>query len=93
MDNTSLVWTDLVHLWWLAGDALAIIILTPAMVGGEGEGRCNSRKVAVRLPGKGNSNSHGARLVHLIISMMKWIRASRFPMENSLSGEQDRGEG
>ena len=25
------------------------------------------RKVAVRLPGKGNSNSHGARPVHLIV--------------------------
>ena len=27
------------------------------------------RKVDVRLPGKGNSNSHGARAVHQIISM------------------------
>ena len=26
--------------------------------------------VDVRLPGKGNSNSHGARPVHLIITMM-----------------------
>jgi len=26
-------------------------------------------KVDVRLPGKGNSNSHGARPVHLIITM------------------------
>ena len=32
------------------------------------------RKVDVRLPGKGNSNSHGARPVHLIITMIKWIR-------------------
>ena len=29
------------------------------------------RKVDVRLPGKGNSNSHGARPVHLIITMTK----------------------
>jgi hypothetical protein len=29
------------------------------------------RKADVRLPGKGNSNSHGARLVHLIVSMIK----------------------
>jgi len=29
------------------------------------------RKVDVRLPGKGNSNSHGARPVHLIITMIK----------------------
>ena len=35
------------------------------------------RKVDVRLPGKGNSNSHGARPVHLIITMIKWIRTSR----------------
>ena len=32
------------------------------------------RKVDVRLPGQGNSNSHGARPVHLIISTIKWIR-------------------
>jgi len=38
----------------------------------------------VRLPGKGNSNSHGARPVHLIITMVKWIRTSRLSM-NSLS--------
>jgi len=30
-----------------------------------------ARKVGVRLPGKGNSNSHGARPVHQIITMMK----------------------
>ena len=41
-------------------------------------------KVHVRLPGKGNSNSHGARLVHLIIMMMKWIRTSRLSIKNSL---------
>ena len=28
-------------------------------------------KVDVRLPGKGNSNLHGVRPVHLIITMMK----------------------
>ena len=33
-----------------------------------------TRKVDVRLPGKGNSDSHGARPVHLIITMIKWIR-------------------
>jgi len=36
-----------------------------------------TRKVDVRLPRKGNSNSHGARPVHLIISMIKWIRTIR----------------
>ena len=30
-------------------------------------------KVDVRLPGKGNENSHGARPVHLIITMIKWM--------------------
>jgi len=36
-----------------------------------------TRKVDVRLPGRGNSNSHGARPVDLIITMIKWIRTSR----------------
>ena len=31
----------------------------------------SQRKVDVRLPGKGNSKSHVARLVHLIITMIK----------------------
>jgi len=43
------------------------------------------RKVDVRLPGKNNSNSHGARPVHLVISMIKWIRTSRLSIKNSLS--------
>ena len=58
-----------------------------------GEGRdlvpCSAltgaRKVDVRLHGKGNSNSHGARPVHLIIKMIKWIRTSRLSIKNSLS--------
>ena len=37
----------------------------------------NTRKVDVRLPGKGNSNSNGARPVQLIIIMIKWIRTYR----------------
>jgi len=37
------------------------------------------------LPGKGNSNSHGSRPVHLIITMIKWIRTSRLSIKNSLS--------
>ena len=43
------------------------------------------RKVDVRLPGKGNSNSHGARPAHLIITMIKWIQTSRLAIKNSLS--------
>ena len=38
-----------------------------------------------RLLGKGNSNSHGARPVHLIITMIKWIWTSRLSIKNSLS--------
>ena len=43
-----------------------------------------ARKVDVRLPGKGNSNSPGARLVHLTITMIKWLRTRRFSRKNSL---------
>jgi len=42
-------------------------------------------KVEVRLPAKGNSNSHGARPVHLFITMIKRIRTSRFSIKNSPS--------
>ena len=44
-----------------------------------------TRKVYVRLPGKGNSNSHGARPVHLIISMIKLIRTNMLSIKDSLS--------
>ena len=49
---------------------------------------CPAQKVDVRLPGKWNSNSHGARPVHLIITMIKWIRTSRMSMKNSLSAQE-----
>ena len=42
-------------------------------------------QVDIRLSGKGNSNSHGARPVHQITSMIKWIRTSRLAINNSLS--------
>jgi hypothetical protein len=45
----------------------------------------SSRKVDIRLPEKGTSNSHGARLVLQTISIIKWIRTSRFSITNSLS--------
>ena len=38
----------------------------------------------MRLPGKGKTNFNGARPVHQILSMMKWIRTSRLSMKNSL---------
>ena len=45
----------------------------------------STRKVDVRLPGKVNPNSHGTRPVHLIITMIQWIRTSRLSIKNSLS--------
>jgi hypothetical protein len=44
------------------------------------------RKVNVRLPGKENSNAHGARPVHLISTKVNWIRASRLSIKSSLLG-------
>ena len=41
------------------------------------------RKVNLRLPGKGNAIFHGARPVHLIITMVKWIRTSRSSIKYS----------
>ena len=46
-----------------------------------------ARKVDARLPGKVISKSHGARPVHRIITMMKWIWSSRLSIEKSFSGE------
>ena len=45
------------------------------------------RKADAR-PVKENSNSHAARPVHLIITMIKWIRTSRLSLRNSLSGDE-----
>ena len=42
-----------------------------------------SRKVDIRLPGKGNSNPHGARPVH---QNHRWIRTRRVSINNSLWG-------
>jgi len=50
-----------------------------------------SRKVDVRLPGKGNSNSHGARPVHLVITIIEWIRTSRLSIKDSLCLWRFRG--
>ena len=41
-----------------------------------------ARKVDVRLHGKENSNSHGARPVHQTITMLKWIRTRRLSMKS-----------
>ena len=37
------------------------------------------------------SNFHGARPVHLIITMIKWIRTSRLSIKNSLSAGECGG--
>jgi len=50
------------------------------------------RKVDIRLPGKGNSNSHGARPDHQIISMIKWIRTSVLSIKNALPRRQAGNE-
>jgi len=50
------------------------------------------RKVDKRLPGKDNSDSHGARPVHQIIPMIKWIRTSRLSIKNSLSLSATRSQ-
>jgi len=47
-----------------------------------------ARKADVRLPGKANSISHGARPVHLIITMIKWIRTSRLSIKNGVPPRQ-----
>jgi len=45
----------------------------------------STRKADVTLPGKGNSNSHGERTIHLIITMIRWNRTSRLSIKNYLS--------
>ena len=41
-----------------------------------------TRKIDIRLTGKGNSNSHGARPVYLIIRMIEWFRTSTLSIKN-----------
>jgi hypothetical protein len=50
------------------------------------EGGLSTMKVDIKLPGKGDSNSHSARPVHQTISMTKWIWTSRLILKSSLSG-------
>ena len=45
----------------------------------------DARKVDVRLPGRGNSNSCSARPIHLTITMIKWIRTSALSIKKCLS--------
>ena len=64
--------------WYVLRRNFTKVVLPPRVSG--------ARKVDVRPPGKENSNSHGARPVHLIITMIKWFRTSRLSIKNSLSG-------
>ena len=64
------------------------------------QGAGYTRKVDARLPGKGNSNSHGARPVPSTITMVKRTWTSRLSMKNFLSatsvvctGKGFRGKG
>ena len=43
------------------------------------------REVGVRLPKKAESNSYGARPVHLIITVIEWSRTSILSIKNSVS--------
>ena len=43
------------------------------------------RKVDVRLPGKWQLKSHGARPVHPILKLMRWTRTSRLSAKKSLA--------
>ena len=49
------------------------------------------RKEDARLPGKGDLNFHGARPVHLIITMTRRIRTSRLSTKNSRSSSGNAG--
>ena len=53
-----------------------------------------TRKVDVRLPGKENSNSHGARPVHPNHQNVEMDLTSRLSIKNSLSGctKLERGQ-
>jgi len=53
------------------------MVVPPRYPQGMSTGYHLPRKVDVRLPGKGNSNPHGARPVHLIITTIMWIWTSR----------------
>jgi len=50
--------------------------------------RMESRSSQREYLEKGFQNSHGARPVHQIISMIKWIRTSRLSIMSSLSEDQ-----
>jgi len=64
----------------LFGEFQEVVVVEPQVLHLRQESDLH-RKVDVRLPGKGND----ARPVHLIITMILWIRTSRLSIKNSLS--------
>ena len=78
---------------WPANDRMvhqvsAIIAAVEEVAGGAQVVLQQGRKVDIRLPGKGDSNSHGARLVH---QKHRWTRTSRLSIKNSLSPQATKG--
>ena len=78
--------SSMLHELWFLSYVSCFTIVFWLHAGGSG------RKVDEGLPGKENFNSHGetpnthgARPVHLIITMIKWIWTSRLSIKNSLS--------
>ena len=67
--------------WRGAADEVEAWFSTPKMNGVV----CVAHSVDARPGIKRNLNSHGARPVHLIIAMIKWIRTSRLSLKNSFS--------
>ena len=49
------------------------------------------KKVNVRLPGQGNSNSHGARPVHKIILMIEWVVNKEISLSRKPSWQETEG--
>ena len=76
---------DRIHLIYLG--CIAYALLRPAPL----EVCLRPGKVDIELPGTGNSNFQGARLVHQIISMIQWIKSWRWwnRMAHALSALED----
>ena len=80
------------HLWRDFGwPTIIFSLILFAVMGWWGSAfTCEAWKIDARLPGKENSNSHGATPVRQIISLMKWIRTSMLSINNSLSACEER---
>ena len=58
---------------------------TRTFVWEKAEGKGSVTALSFRTAVSALSNSHGARPVHLIITMIQWIRTSRLSIKSSLS--------